>query len=132
MRHGGDGSIRLTPSIDVRISKVNICQELCHEILSILQRLMLDNMPNTLRTMRTRATQLRSLIMGWESLSEVERSNRLGGIRVELGVTTERVRYNNTSAARWICHESEVFRRPSRVDSRCVLFRSKNFWIVRI
>ena len=132
VRHGGDGSIRLTPSIDMSISRVNIYQELCHEILSILQRLILDDMPNTLRMMRTRVTQLRSLIMGWKSLSEVERSSRLGGIRVELGVTTERVRYNNTSATRWICHESKVFRRPSRVDSRCVLSRSKNFWIVRI
>ena len=30
--------------------------------------------------------------MSWESLSEVEHSSRLGGIRVELSVTIERVR----------------------------------------
>lgn len=30
--------------------------------------------------------------MGWESLSEAERSSRLGGVKVDLSVQTERVR----------------------------------------
>ena len=75
----GFGTIKQTTSIDVRISRVKIYLELCHEILYVVQRLMLDDMPSTLRMVRTRATQLRSLIIGWESLSEVERSSRLGG-----------------------------------------------------
>lgn len=46
------GSVRLNP-ISFRI---NIYHDLCHGILSVLQRMMLDNMSSTLRMMRTKAT----------------------------------------------------------------------------
>ena len=50
------GSVRLNPNIDVRIFRINIYHDLCHGILSVLQRMMLDNIPSTLRMMRTKAT----------------------------------------------------------------------------
>ena len=34
----GIGSMSLNPLIDVRISRIKIYQELCHEILLVLQR----------------------------------------------------------------------------------------------
>jgi hypothetical protein len=88
----GFGSVSLTPLIDARISRVKLYQEICHEIMSVVQRQMLDDMPSTVRTMRTRARQLRELVLGWDSLSPDERSSRLGGIRIEVTVQTETVR----------------------------------------
>ncbi|KAG0563072.1 hypothetical protein KC19_8G003000 [Ceratodon purpureus] len=101
----GFGSLSLNPSIDERISRVKIYQELCHEILSVLPRMMLDDMPSTMRTMRTRARQLRDLITGWQSLSDVERVSRLGGVRVELSVHSESVR-----DGRFLCSSLDLFR----------------------
>ena len=60
----GLGFVSLTPLINARISRIKIYQEICHEILSNLQRQILDDMPNTVRTMRTTARQLRDLILG--------------------------------------------------------------------
>ena len=33
----GFGSVSLTPLIDARISRIKVYQEICHEILSVLQ-----------------------------------------------------------------------------------------------
>lgn len=43
VRHGG---VRLNSSIDVRISRKNIYHELYHEILSVVQRMVLDDIPS--------------------------------------------------------------------------------------
>ncbi len=48
------GSVDFVPVLDQRFVRVKIYQELCHEILSVIQKQMLDHMPGTMRTMRTR------------------------------------------------------------------------------
>ena len=58
------GSVSLNSIIDVHISRIKIYQELCHKIVCVVQRQTLDDMPSTVRTMRTRASELRDLIMG--------------------------------------------------------------------
>jgi hypothetical protein len=98
-------SVSLTPLIDASISRMKVYQEICHEILSVLQRQMLDDMPSIVRTMRTRARQLRELILGWDNFSPEERSSRLGGIRIEVTVQTETVRDN-----RYMCRSLDLFR----------------------
>jgi hypothetical protein len=50
----GYGSLDFRPIIDPYIVKVKVYQVLCDEILSVIQRQMLDDMPATMRTMRTR------------------------------------------------------------------------------
>ena len=99
------GSVSMNLTIDVHISRIKIYQELCYEIVFVVQRQMLDNIPSTVRMMRTRASQLKNLIMGWDSLSPAERSKRLGGIRVKISVQTERVR-----DGRHLCSSLDLFR----------------------
>lgn len=59
----GLGSVSLNRLIVAYISRKKIYQELYHEIFSILQRQMLDDMFGTIRTMRTRASQLMAMIL---------------------------------------------------------------------
>jgi len=54
----GYGSLDFRPILDRHIVKVKVYQVLCHEILSVIQRQMLDDMPATMCTMRTRLKQL--------------------------------------------------------------------------
>jgi hypothetical protein len=52
------GSLDFKPLVDGRIMQVKIYQELCHEILYVIQRQMLDQMPTSIRTMHTRLRRL--------------------------------------------------------------------------
>jgi len=54
----GYGSLEFRLILNRHIIKVKVYQVLCHEILSVIQRQMLDDMPGTMRTMRTRLRQL--------------------------------------------------------------------------
>lgn len=56
------GSLDFRPIIDQRIMRVKVYQELCHEILSVIQGQMLDHMPINMRTMHTRLRQLQDLM----------------------------------------------------------------------
>ncbi len=58
----GYGSLDFRPIIDPHIVKVKVYQVLCHEILSVIKKQMLDDMPATMRTMRIRLRQLQDLI----------------------------------------------------------------------
>jgi len=48
------GSLDFKPLVDGHIMRIKIYQELCHEILYVIQRQMLDQMPTSMRTMHTR------------------------------------------------------------------------------
>jgi hypothetical protein len=48
----GYGSLDFRSIIDPQIAKVKVYQVLCHEIISVIQKQMLDDMPATMRTMR--------------------------------------------------------------------------------
>jgi len=49
---------------------------------------MLDDMPATMRTMRTRLNQLQDLMERWGAMAEDVLSSRILGIRVEVIVHT--------------------------------------------
>lgn len=85
----GLGFVSLNLSIDERISKIKKYQKICHEILSVIQRQMLDGMSSTIWTMRTKKSQLGTLILICDSLSGADRNGRLGIIRVEINDQTE-------------------------------------------
>jgi hypothetical protein len=101
----GYGSLDFRPIIDSHIVKVKVYQALCHEILSVIQRRMLDDMPATMRTMRTRLNQLQDLMERWGAMSEDVLSTRISGIRVEVTVHTEMV-----IDGRRLCSELDLFR----------------------
>jgi hypothetical protein len=100
----GYGSLEFRPILDRHIVKVKVYQVLCHEILSVIQRQMLDDMPATMRTMRTRLRQLQDLMERWGAMREDVLSSRISGIRVELTVHTEMV-----IDGRRLCSELDLF-----------------------
>ncbi len=57
----------------------------------MIQRQMLDDMPATMRTMRTRLRQLQDLMEHWGAMTEDVLSTRILGIRVEVTVHIEMV-----------------------------------------
>jgi hypothetical protein len=81
----------MNPRIDVCISRIKIYQKLYHEIKSVMQRQMLEDISTIIWTMRTRTSQFKALILGYDSLSEVECSSRLYDIRMEINIQTRRV-----------------------------------------
>jgi hypothetical protein len=99
------GSLDFVPVVDGRIKRVKIYQELCHEILSVIQKQMLDHMPTSMRTMHTRLRQLQDLMTRWRNMTEEMRRSRFTGVRIELTVLTERV-----EDGRRICSEQDLFR----------------------
>ena len=103
----GYGSVDFRHILDPRIARVKIYQGLCHEILSVIQKQMLDQMPGTRRTMRTRLRQLQDLMDRWRDMTEDMRSSRLSGIRVEITVQTEMV-----IDGRRLCSEQDLFQIP--------------------
>jgi len=101
----GYGSLDFRPILDRHIIKVKVYQVLCHEILSVIQRQMLNDMPATMRTMRTRLRQLQDLMERWGAMTEDVLSIRISGIRVEVTVHTEMV-----IDGRRLCSELDLFR----------------------
>ena len=85
------GSLDFRPFVDGRIMRVKIYQELCHEILFVIERQMVDQMPTSMRTMHSRLWQLEDLIMRWRDISEAMRNSRFTGVRIELTLLTEKV-----------------------------------------
>lgn len=100
----GFGSFECRPLLDLRLSKVKIYQELVHDILSTIPRRMLDDMPTTIRTIRTRAGQLQDLLQRWMDMTYDMRISRVGGVRIELTVETESV-----VDGRRLCSEHDLF-----------------------
>ncbi len=101
----GYGSLDFRPILDPHVVKVKVYQVLCHDILSVIQRQMLDDMPATMRTMRTRLRQLQDLMQRWGAMTEDVLSSRISGIRVEVTVHTEMV-----IDGRRLCSELDLFR----------------------
>ena len=48
------GSLDFRHVVNQRIMRVKVYQKMCHEVLSVMQRQMLDHMPISMRTMHTR------------------------------------------------------------------------------
>jgi hypothetical protein len=101
----GYGSLDFRPILDRHIVKVKVYQVLCHEILSMIHRQMLDDMPATMCTMCTRLRQLQDLMERWGAMTEDVLSSRISGIRVEVTVHTEMV----IDGCR-LCNELDLFR----------------------
>jgi len=100
----GYGSLDFRPIIHPHIIKVKVYQVLCHEILSMIQRQMLDDMPATMRTMRTRLNQLQDLMERWGAMTKDVLSSRISGIRVEVTIHIEMV-----IDGRRLCNELDLF-----------------------
>jgi hypothetical protein len=66
---------------------------------------MLDDMPATMRTMRTRLRQLQDLMERWGAMTENVLSTRISGIRVEVTVHTKMV-----IDGQRLCSELDLFR----------------------
>jgi len=63
--------------IDPYIVKVKVYQVLCHEIFSMIQKQILDDMPTTMRTVRTRLSQLQDLMECWGGLIDDMLNSRI-------------------------------------------------------
>ena len=85
------GSLEFRPIVDHRIQGVKLYQELCHEILSVIQKQMLDHIPSTMLSMRVRLHQLQDLMERWRDMSDEMRASRFTGMRIELTVQGEKV-----------------------------------------
>jgi hypothetical protein len=66
---------------------------------------MLDDMPATMRTMRTRLNQLQDLIERWGAMTKDVLSSRISSIRIEVIIHTEMV-----IDGRRLCSELDLFR----------------------
>ena len=65
--------------VDRRIMRVKLYPLLVHEIISLIQKFTLDDMPITIRTMRTRSKQMEILLLFWKDFgTEEECSEYLG------------------------------------------------------
>ena len=78
------GSVDFKPTLDSHIMRLKIYQKLCHEILSVIQRQMLDHIPSTMRTIHTRLDQLHDLIMRWRYMTKEMRTSHFTEMRIEL------------------------------------------------
>jgi hypothetical protein len=99
------GSLDFRPIINQHIVKVKVYQVLCHEILSVIQKQMLDDMPTTMRTMRTRLNQLQGLVERWGATIDDMLNSRILGIRVKVTIHIEMV-----VDGRRLCSELDLFR----------------------
>ena len=86
----GFGSVDFKPDID-NILKIKVYQELCHEILSVIHKQNLDDMPKTIFTVRTRLRQMVDLLAIWEGMSEDAREDHLLGYRLEITLRIETI-----------------------------------------
>lgn len=68
--------------VDGRIIRVKIYQKLCHDILYVIQRQMLDYMPILMRMMYTKLRQLQDLMMRWKNMIEEMRHSRCTKIMI--------------------------------------------------
>lgn len=68
--------------VDGRIIRVKIYQKLCHDILYVIQRQMLDYMPILMRMMYTELRQLQDLMMRWKNMTEEMRHSRCTKIMI--------------------------------------------------
>jgi len=66
---------------------------------------MLDDMPATMRTIRTRLRQLQDLMECWEAMTKDVLSSCISGIKVEVTVHTEMVIDGHR-----FCSELDLFR----------------------
>jgi len=101
----GYGSLDFRSIIDPHIAKVKVYQVLCHEILSVIQKQILDDVPATMRTMRTRLNQLQDLMECWGAMTKDVLSSRISSIRVEVIVYTKML-----IDGRRLCNELDLFR----------------------
>ena len=98
------GSIECRPLHDDRLKKIKVYQQLIHDILSCIPRRTLDDVPQTIFTIRTRAIHMQTLLQRWMEMPHDMRVRRLGGVRVELTVRTEYV-----VDGRRLCSEHDLF-----------------------
>lgn len=99
------GSLNFRPVVNSRIMRVKVYQELCHEILSVIQKQMLDHIASTMRSMQTRLRQLQNLMERWNDMSDEMRASRFTGMRIELTVQGKKV-----IDGRRLCSEHDLFR----------------------
>ena len=85
-------SVDFRPVVDRHISRVMLYPLVVHEIISVIQKFTLDDMPTTICTMQTKSGQMEALLNIWEAFeTEQERSEHLGGFWIELTVSTEKI-----------------------------------------
>lgn len=101
----GSGSISFKPTFNSAFEEVKIYPELVHEVLSVLKRQTLDDMPKTVRTMQIRLNQLQKLLRHWEDMTPADRTARFLGSRVEATVRTHTV-----AEGRALCIREKVLR----------------------
>ena len=85
------GSLEFTHVGDGRIRGVKFYQELCHEIVYVIQKQMLDHIPTIMYSIRSRLHQLQDLMERWIGMTDEMRASRFIGMRIELTVHSEKV-----------------------------------------
>ncbi len=102
------GSIAFKPNINAKFELIKIYHDLVHEVVSVIPKDNLDDMPVTTRTMRTRHEQLHNLFTIWNTMDAQTRRSRLWGIRVEVTV----ININLVHMAYDLCVQYDILRRP--------------------
>lgn len=82
----GFGALQFRVPMLGGIQSIKIYQELTHEVLFAIPRENMDDMPKTVRTMRTRVEQFANLLEAWEHYEDDELKERLLGTRIEMTV----------------------------------------------
>nr|PNR59185.1 hypothetical protein PHYPA_001976 [Physcomitrium patens] len=87
-----------------RIGKIKIYQELCHEVVAAIPKDNLDDVPKTMRTMRTRVEQVANLSRAWEQYDGNDLKECLLGTRIEITI----LRVHTIAEAYRICLALDV------------------------
>jgi hypothetical protein len=90
------------------VKKVNVYQELVHEVISVIPKAALDDMPSCMKTIKTRHKQMSTLLPHWERMSPRTQRSCLTCTRVEIII----VCVDKVSEARMLCNTLDIIYNP--------------------
>ena len=80
------GSMEFRLTTNAHMKKVKVYQELVHDVISVIHKAALDDMPVTMRTITTRHQQMSTLLRHWERMTPCTQRSRLTGTRMEITI----------------------------------------------
>ena len=100
------GSMEFRLTTNAHVKKVKVYQELVHDVISVIHKAALDDMPVTMRTIKTRHQQMLTLLRHWERMTPRTQRSRLTGTRMEITI----VGVDKVLEARVLCDTLDILR----------------------
>ena len=100
------GSVEFKLKAHPQVKKVKVYQELVHDVISVVPKAALDDMPVTMRTIKTRHKQMSTLLRHWERMTPRAQRSRLIGTRLETTI----ICVDKVSEARVLCDALDILR----------------------